>query len=287
MASLKYILIYGPAAVFLALFALIPVGDVISHSIATSGSAWQYFAESMTGQYLNAFETTFWLSFLSGFLGMAWGGIATYALLRINHSAITTGISALSSVLANFAGLALAVAFMITFGASGLVTNALLTIFHLNLQNMGFNLASFGGLLLVYAAFQTPLAMILLMPAFSSVAGELEQAAYTLGANHFGYLRRVFLPIVFPSLLGTFALLFANSFSAYVTAYALASGSINLVPIQIGFLLNGDVTLNIGLGNALAVEEIVVLGVSLWVFALTLKLQRRRGKRSKGTAANA
>ncbi len=62
-------------------------------------------------------------------------------------------------------------------------------------------------------------------------------------------------------------LLFANAFGAYATAYALAQGGINIVPILIGYAVAGNVSVDTGLGNALAVGMIVVLliAISLYV----------------------
>jgi putative spermidine/putrescine transport system permease protein len=70
-----------------------------------------------------------------------------------------------------------------------------------------------------------------------------------------------------PSLIAAAMLLFANAFGAYATAYALAQGEINLVPILIGYAVAGNVQVDTGLGNALAVGMIIVLlaAISLYV----------------------
>ncbi len=285
MRKTSLIFVYGPLLVFLALFALVPIIGVISSSVWARGITSEFYAQSLSGQYLNAFFTTIQVAFWSGLAGLVGGGLAALALWRTGWRWLTTALSALSGVLANFAGLPLAVAFMVTLGASGLVTNALQTLLHINLTQMGFNLSSSGGLILVYSAFQVPLALLVSLPALTSIPDDLEAAALSLGCGVPGYLRRVLLPILAPSLLGTFALLFANAFSAYVTAYAIAGGSINLIPIQIGYLIDGNVSLNVGLGNALAVEEMVVLGASLWVFALSVRLRAKRRAKVKGETA--
>lgn len=181
--------------------------------------------------------------------------------------------------MANFAGLPLAVAFMATLGTSGFVTIVFEFLFGKNLTDLGFNLASATGLMIVYATFLVPLAVILLLPAVHSIRSEWEEAVYTLGGSIWRYIRAVVLPILTPSLVGTFALLFANAFSSYVTAYAIAGGSINLIPIQIGYLIDGNVTMNLGLGDALAMLEMVVLGLAVVVF---LAMQRIAGPNKRG-----
>nr|VDG64668.1 ABC-type uncharacterized transport system, permease component [Streptococcus thermophilus] len=54
------------------------------------------------------------------------------------------------------------------------------------------------------------------------------------------------IPVLWPAILGSLLLLFANAFAAYATAFALAGGSLNLVPILIGFFISGNVLLKPG-----------------------------------------
>jgi len=174
--------------------------------------------------------------------------------------------------MANFAGLPLAVAFMTTLGTSGLLTQLLKDV-HINLVGLGWNLASFFGLMVVYTSFLVPLCIILLLPAFASLKNEWEEASLTLGASLKTYMLRVVGPIMLPSLVGTFVLLFANAFSTYVTAFVLAGGSVNLISIIIGYMINGNVSLNVSLGDALAIEEMIVLGLAVMIFLSMQKLR--------------
>ena len=72
----------------------------------------------------------------------------------------------------------------------------------------------------------------------------------------------VALPILFPSLLGTFALLFANAFGAVATAFALTGPQLNIVPIKLFAQIRGDVLGNPHLGYALAFGMIVITGIA-------------------------
>ena len=55
------------------------------------------------------------------------------------------------------------------------------------------------------------------------------------------YWRHVGLPVLAPSLLAAWILLFGSAFSAYATAYALTSGNIRLVTTEISAVLSGNV----------------------------------------------
>lgn len=279
--------IYLPVFAFVLVFGLIPAFGLLAGSLTGDhGPTLAYYHQSMQGQFYRAFMTTFWLSVESGAIGLIWGAIIAWSVTRIHIPWVERMVTALSSTMANFAGLPLAIAFMATLGASGMLTNLINHVLFINLAQLGWNLASLQGLLVIYTTFQTPLAIILLLPALNSLETQWEEAVYTLGASIWTYLGRVVLPILLPGLFGTFALLFANSFSAYVTAYAISGGSINLLPLQIGYLIDGNVSLNIGLGDALAMEEMAVLAVSLGLFLLMSKLQSARmGRRKKSVAA--
>jgi putative spermidine/putrescine transport system permease protein len=96
-----------------------------------------------------------------------------------------------------------------------------------------------------------------------------------LGASGFQYWRHVGLPILMPSLLGTTILLFGNAFGAYATAYALTGGRLNLVSIQIGAQIRGDVLHNPGLGYAMGFGMVVIMALSLVAYTW---LQRRSAR---------
>lgn len=113
--------------------------------------------------------------------------------------------------------------------------------------------------------------ILITLPALSTLRPEWREAATNLGASNFTYWRRVGLPLLFPSLVAATMLLFANSFGAFATAFALAQGGINLVPIQIQFVVNGNVNLDPGLGNALAGGMIVVLLIAVLLYSAMLR----------------
>jgi putative spermidine/putrescine transport system permease protein len=79
------------------------------------------------------------------------------------------------------------------------------------------------GLVLVYTYFQIPLMVIVFLPAVDGLRPQWREACESLGGSGWTYWRYVGFPILWPSLLGSTLLLFANAFSAYATAKALIS----------------------------------------------------------------
>jgi putative spermidine/putrescine transport system permease protein len=167
-----------------------------------------------------------------------------------------------SGVASNFAGVPLAFAFLATLGRTGLVTVLLVSLFDFNIYQTGFNLLSFWGLALTYMYFQIPLMVLIMAPAIDGLRREWREAAANLGGSAVDYWRYVGLPVLWPTLVGTTLLLFANAFGAVATAYALTGSSLNIVTILLFAQIRGDVLHNQNLGYALALGMIAITGLS-------------------------
>ena len=266
---------FAPFFIFCLLFELLPAILIIQSS----------FVDSNTGAFtlnnfqrvlseadkLHAFENSITLSLVTALIGTIIGFIAAYGVYNMRSNRLRNLIIGFSSVSANFAGIPLASAFIATLGATGFITLIFLKGLHVDLYGLHFSLYSFTGLALAYTYFQLPLMILITVPALSALRSEWHEAATNLGASNFAYWRRVALPILFPSIVAAAMLLFANSFGAFATAYALAQGEINLVPIQIQFVVNGNVSLDTGLGNALAAGMILVLLIAVFLYTAMLR----------------
>src|SRR3972149_4183331 len=104
---------------------------------------------------------------------------------------------------------------------------------------------------------------------------EWREASENLGASSLQSWQCVALDIVLPSILGTMILLFCNAFGAFATAYALTGGSLNLITIQIGAQMRGDVLHNPNLGYALAFGMVVIMGVALGLYIWLHRISER------------
>jgi putative spermidine/putrescine transport system permease protein len=188
---------------------------------------------------------------------------------------IREGVTTFSGVASNYGAVPLAFLFINTLGRVGVMTALLKVVFGIDLYDMGFNLYSFWGVSLVYLYFQLPLMILITIPILEGLRREWREACESLGANSIQYWTRVAIPILLPSLLGTMVLLFGNSFGAYATAYALTGGMINLATILIGQQIYGDVLHNVGLGYALAIGMVAIMGITMAIYYLL----RRRSER--------
>jgi putative spermidine/putrescine transport system permease protein len=263
-----------PFLLFCLLFEILPAIIIIQGSLSddtTGAPTLDNFRHLFSAENLHAFETSIAISLVTALIGGVLGAFAAYGLFRLQTEWLRNLLIGFSSIAANFAGVPLAFAFVATLGVTGYVTVALHNWLHLNLYDLGFSIYQFWGLVLVYVYFQLPLMILVTLPALNSLRPEWREAATNLGASNLTYWRRVALPVLFPSLVAAAMLLFANSFGAFATAFALAQGNINLVPILINFVVNGNVSIDFGLGDTLAVGMIVVLLIVVSLYTIMLR----------------
>lgn len=170
---------------------------------------------------------------------------------------------AILNMVSNFAGIPLAFAYMILLGNAGVMVQLGKTLGIEALAN--FNLYTTNGMSLIYVYFQIPLSTLLLIPAFEGIRKEWKEASTLLGANMAQFWFKIGVPVLMPSIMGTFSVLFANALAAYATAYALMMNSISLLPIQIAGSFVGEVTIRKGLGGALSVVMMVIMVIMILI----------------------
>jgi putative spermidine/putrescine transport system permease protein len=250
---------------FALLFLILPTMQIVLGAFRTPDGTptLANVANLFQPSILAAFWISIRVSVASALLGCLIGfAIAASVTIGRLPSAVRGPLMTFSGVASNFAGVPLAFAFLATLGRVGLVTILLREWFGINIYGMGFNLLSFWGLTLTYLFFQIPLMVLIVTPALDGLKREWREAAEVLGASTFQYWRLVALPILWPTLLGTFALLFANAFGAVATAYALTGSSLGIVPILLFAQIRGDVLQDPHLGYALAFGMIVLTGIA-------------------------
>ncbi len=255
-----------PFFLFAIAFLFLPSSSLFVGSFQNSEGGFTF--DNILGLSQLKILDSYWLSIRVSAVTAIGGGIFGFLLAY----AVTVGglpqwvrssITTFSGVASNFAGVPLAYAFVAVLGRVGFVTGLLKNLFNIDIYEAGFNLYSFAGLSLTYMYFQFPLMVLVMAPALDGLKREWREACENLGATSFEYWRYVAMPILLPSLLGTMILLFGNAFGAYATALALTGGTLNLVTIQIGAQIRGDVLHNPGLGYALALGMVVIMAISI------------------------
>jgi len=255
----------APFFLFALLFLILPTGFLV---VGGFQDAQGHFTLANIGKLFQpSIRSAYWISIevsaASAVGGAAIGFFIAYAgVIGGLPRWIRPTLITFCGVASNFAGLPLAFAFLATLGRTGLVTALLIRYFDFNIYSTGFNLLSFWGLAITYLYFQIPLMVLILAPALDGLKREWREASAILGASGLQYWRYVALPVLWPSLLGTTLLLFANAFGAIATAYGLTGSSLNIITIELYAQIRGDVLHDQNLGYALALGMIVITGFS-------------------------
>jgi len=267
-----------PFALFVGLFLIAPTMKIVIGAFQRADGSFTF--ENIAGLFTPSIIASYWISIKISVASSAIGCLvgflmASAMVLGGLPNTIRSPLMTFSGVASNFAGVPLAFAFLATLGPLGLVTMFLKTQFGINLRAMGFNILSFWGLTITYLFFQIPLMILIITPALDGLKREWREAASCLGATGTQYWRMVALPILFPTILGTFALLFANAFGAVATAIALTGSSLNIVPIMLFAQIRGDVLGNPHLGYAMAFGMILVTGIANVIY-IWLRMRSER-----------
>jgi putative spermidine/putrescine transport system permease protein len=260
-------------------FLGLPLYVVIHASLTTESNQFTFDNFKQTWDspgYRLAFKNSLTLSLWTSVVGAVFGTWLAAAVVTSRPGGLLHRITQSGSgVLAYFAGVPLAFAFIAALGFQGAVT-VLLKHLGIDIYSHGFNLYSMTGVGLCYVYFQIPLMIILITPALEGLRSEWQEAALNLGATKLGYLRHVAIPVLLPSFVGGTLILFGNAFSAYATALALVGSTLRIVPAQIDNALNGNVLVGADrAGLTLGMEMILVVLIVMVCYWL---VQRRASR---------
>jgi len=240
------------------------------------GATTDHIRQLVHEPYKHEYWLSIKISLITAGLGCLFGVLVAYAVIRDRTPRfLRTIVTTFSGVAANFAGIPLAFAFISSLGTIGVVTAFMRDHLGFDPYEHGFTIFGETGVEITYLYFQIPLMILVIAPAIDGLRPAWREAASNLGASSWQFWRHVGVPVLMPSMLGAFILLFGNSFSAYATAYALAGNSVPLVPLTIGFYYSGNVLSDPHLAQALAFGMFVVLAVMMLLY---VPLQRRSAR---------
>ncbi len=268
----------GPFGIYAFLFLALPT--ILAVTTAFFDKNGNLTFSNLTGLVdpviLRTFWNSIWLSALTAAIGAVVGLAVCYALLGLEATnPIRTFIDAAAGVLAQFGGVTLAFLFMATMGRNSFIVTTLKDA-GIDIYAGGMWLYEMPGMIMPYVFFQVPLMVITFSPALLGLKPQWAEANLTLGGTKRTFWTKVGIPILAPSFAASYLLLFANSFSAYATAAALASQGSQIVPLQIRAALTSETVLGReNLAGALAMGMIIVMALAMIGYSVI----RRRADR--------
>ena len=256
-----------PFLAYVGVFLLWPTGIVVVDSLKNPNGAWAFSNISELGNPLvrGYFIGSFKLCVLSSVAGAVLGAILAYAVASGDPDGVGRRLYiAVSGVLAQFGGVTLAFAFLVTIGPVGLLFHA----------SWYFDFP--WGIGLTYTYFQIPLMVLVFLPAIDGLKVQWREASENLGASAWQYWRYVGGPLLMPAFLGALLLLFANALSAFATIQAWENQIAYIVPQQISTALSSEVGLsNVNVADLLALGMVILVAIVMTGYAL---LQRRAAR---------
>ena len=267
-------LVAFPMVSLVSVFLLWPALTVVFKAFfSDAGFRLDSISRALSGTYQQSFLLSTQLSMTTAIIGGVIGFYLAVIVDRMKPSSkIRSATQAWSAVASQMGGVPLAFAFFAILGTQGIATHILRN-FGIDLTEMGLTLSSFWGWVFVYLYFQVPLMFLIVSPALSAMKPSWKEGATSLGASDSSYWLRVALPILFPVLITGALLLFVNAFTAYATVYALSSSGGQLVPLQIRFILQGNViTGEEDLGYALVTVTMALLALAM----ISIQLLQKR-----------
>ena len=262
----------SPFVVYVLLMFALPAALVVVSAFRDGSGGWtlanlNIFHRPGVGA---AFGNSLWLSALTAAAGAVLGALVCYALLGYREDGVVHRlVDAASSTLSQFGGVMLAFAFIATLGNQGMVTLFLREVMRIDIYAHGMWLYTPVGLVLPYIFFQMPLMIVTFYPAMARLPRQLSEAVAMLGGGAGHFWRHVGLPMLMPSFMSGFLLLFANAFSAYATAAALISQGSQIAPLQVRAALISETGLGSeGASGALAVGMLAIMAIVVGLYAL-------------------
>ena len=256
-----------PFFAYVAVFLLLPTGIVIYNAFKSPTGQYQLAGLKALGssQVRGFFVGSLELALISSLAGAVFGAILAYAVASGNPDGVVRRLYlAVSGVLAQFGGVTLAFAFLVTIGPVGLVLHA----------SWFYDFP--WGIMVIYGYFQIPLMVLVFMPVIDGLKVQWREASENLGASAWQYWGHVGAPLLAPAFLGSTLLLFANGLSAFATAEAWENQVGYIVPQQISIALNSEVGLsNANEADVLALGMVIIVAIVMTGYAL---LQRRAGR---------
>jgi len=255
---------------------LLPLAFMLEGSFQTQEGLFTFenYLAMRAPVYTQSFRNSILLSGITAILGTILGTAVGYFVHSLKSARARELVVTLCDVTSNFSGAPLAFAFIVVLGSNGVLTLALSNYLGWKIYPT-FSVYSFWGLVLAYTYFQLPLMVLLVLPAVAGLKREWQEAALSLGADTRSYWRYIGLPILAPAILANLLLLFANAFGAYATAYTLTGSRFNLVTLQLGSLLTGEVLRDPGAGDAMGILTLLLMGGTILLYQLASRRARR------------
>lgn len=256
---------------YLCLIVLIPLSAVF---LKTFTMSWDGFVAAVTSpRVMASYRLTFGASLIGAALNVIFGGIVAWVLVRYEFpgkkiiDALVDLPFALPTAVAGIALTAL-------YSANGWIGQYL--------EAIGIKVAFTPlGVIVALTFIGLPFVVRTVQPVLEDAERELEEAAASLGANHWQTFSKVIFPTVFPALLTGFALAFARATGEYGSVIFIAGNMPMVSEITPLFIVTKLEQYDYAGATAIAVVMLLVSFAMLLMINLLQAWSRKRGQAEK------
>lgn len=243
------------------IFAILPIASVLRLAISGSdGNTFAAIVDRLTSPLVvRAFLNTMQLGIASAVLATLVGFVLAFSLTRTNMWG-KKGVHLIALLPVISPPFVIALAMILLFGRSGLITRELLGI-------RNSNIYGFQSLVFIQALAFTPIAYLNIRGMLQAMDSALEDAAATLRASQWTTFRRVTLPLTMPALLSSMLLVFVKSIEDFGNPLVIG-GNYNTLAVEAYSQLIGYFNLEAGalLASLLLLPSLVAFMVHrYWV----------------------
>lgn len=248
---------------FIIVFLFFPVFGLLKTAFEVQGKVnIESFFKLLTDSYtLSVLSFTLKEAFISALVTLIIGFPGAYFVSHYDFKfkgflmSLTTVPFVLPSVL-------VALGFMILFGGNGFLNMALSFILRKDVQLP--LIYSFTGIILVHSFYNFPIVLRIIGASWEGISDEYSYTAKSLGASNFVTFWRVSLPLLLPSILSSFSLVFIFCFLSFVII--LTIGGAQFATTEVAIYMYYNTFSDFRMGSMLAIVQAVLLSAFVLVY---------------------
>lgn len=194
----------------------------------------KYYKEVLLdSSFIDSFKFSLYISLVSSVLAVVFGVLLAYSIFQSKHRKGIQEIIYKLPIIVPHSIAALLVYNMLS--QSGVLARIL---FHLGLisEQTEFSSLIFDqngiGIIVTYLWKEIPFIAMIVYTVLSNINEKLSEAALNLGANRRQVFFRIILPLIMPSVLSSFIIIFAFSFGAFEVPYLLGPTTPKTLPVK-------------------------------------------------------
>lgn len=163
---------------------------------------------------------------------------------------------------------------ILLLGNAGLLTKITMSVF--DLAQAPWDIRSMAGMIWVEGIHIAPVAFLLVLPAISAVPAAMDEASFISGAGRIKTLRKIVLPVIWPTILSTFIFLFVRTMATVATPSVLGvPDQIYTFGSAIPFLFLSGTSLSYSKALSFSVILTCISGAFILLY---LRVQAREGR---------